>query len=158
MNNNKYYIRAGNNDDITSIKEVVFTSLMEYGLVPEEFGKDIDLNDIEQSYFKSGGYFGVLIENESNSVIGTFGLYPNKNAVCELRKMYLKKQFRGKGLGKFMMDTYIEEAKQRGFNKIILETISPLKEAIALYKKYGFIEITPAIINSRVDLAFELKI
>lgn len=158
MNNNSYNIRAGNNDDILSIKDVVFTSLMEYGLVPEEFGKDNDLNDIEQNYFNPGGYFGVLIEQKSNNVVGTFGLYLAEKDSCELRKMYLKKKCRGKGLGKLMMDAVIEEAKKRNITKITLETISPLKEAIALYKKYGFREIEPAIINKRVDQAFELRI
>jgi putative acetyltransferase len=158
MTNKNYYIRPANNNDIASIKKVVFTSLMEYGLIPEEFGKDNDLNNIEKHYFDAGGFFGVLIEAETQEVVGTFGLFSPDNSICELRKMYLTQRLRGKGLGKLMMETAIKRAKERNFQKLILETVSPLKEAIALYKKFGFEEITPSIINKRVDQAFELNL
>jgi|WetSurMetagenome_2_1015567.scaffolds.fasta_scaffold192268_3 putative acetyltransferase len=149
-------IRPASNEDLAAIKNVVFTVLQEYGLVPNDHGKDEDLDDIEKNYFSNNGFFG-LVENQHNSeIIGTFGLMAiNKNS-CELRKMYLLKPFRGQGLGKFMLETAMVMARQFGYQKITLETISPLKEAIALYKKYGFKEIEPEEINDRVDQAFEL--
>ncbi len=152
------YIRDATNSDIASIKNVVFTSLIEHGLVPEESGKDKYLNDIEKNYFAANGYFGVLIDEDPHIVVGTFGLISIDNTTCELQKMYLIKRFRGKGWGKLMMDAAIEQAKQKNYKRIVLETVSQLKDAIALYKKYGFVEITPAIINKRVDQAFELKL
>jgi GNAT superfamily N-acetyltransferase len=158
MNNNEYYILPATNEDIPLIKNVVFTALREYGLVPDEFGKDNDLNDIKKNYFDANGFFGVLIQNETNEIVGTFGITFFETGVCQLRKMYLTKRMRGKGLGKLMMETAIATAKKKNYKKIILETVSPLKEAIALYKKFGFTEFTPEIINKRVDQAFELYI
>jgi putative acetyltransferase len=81
----------------------------------------------------------------------------NEN-ICELRKMYLLKEMRGRGLGKIILDTAIDIAKEKHYGKIILETISALKTAIFLYKRYGFKEIKPKEINTRVDQAFELDI
>jgi putative acetyltransferase len=154
-NFNNFSIKKASNTDITSIKGVVFTVLKEYGLNPDEGGKDFDLSDIEKNYFNHNGYFGALTDN-NNLLIGTFGLFPISNKTCELRKMYLLKEYRGKGLGNFMLNEAINIAKEKNYNKIILETIEPLKEAISLYKKYGFKEIRPAEINDRVDKAFEL--
>ena len=158
MIDNNYLIRPANNTDISSIKNVVFTSLIEHGLIPEVFGKDKYLNDVEKNYFNALGYFGVLIEIDTQAVVGTFGLINIDKTTCELQKMYLTTRLRGKGLGKLMMDAAIEKAKQLKYKKIVLETVSQLQTAIALYKKFGFVEITPAIINKRVDQAFELKL
>ncbi|MBI3482824.1 MAG: GNAT family N-acetyltransferase, partial [Bacteroidetes bacterium] len=50
-----------------------------------------------------------------------------------------------------MLDAAIRIAREKGFKKIILETISPLKIAIAMYKNAGFKEIKPIVNNKRVD-------
>ena len=154
----EFIIRPAKNEDIPSIKNVVFGVLQEYKLKPSETGKDNDLNDIEQSYFNNGGFFGVAIDTNLNDIVGTFGLYSLNKEVCELRKMYLLKRVRGKGLGKCILTYAIALAKGKRFKKIVLETISPLKEAIALYKQNGFKEVSPSEINDRVDQAFELKL
>ena len=153
----EFEIRAATNKDIVPIKKVVFDVLKEYGLKGDESGKDKDLDDIEQNYFGKGGWFAVLIHDKKN-IIGTVGLFAFNNDLCELRKMYLLKPFRGKGLGKRLLETAIRIAKEKKYKKIVLETIEPLKEATALYKKYGFTEIPPREINERVDKAFELNI
>jgi putative acetyltransferase len=152
----EFQIRPARNEDIPDIKNVVFGVLREYRLFPSETGKDNDLSDIEQYYFNKGGYFGVAVNTNSNEIVGTFGLYKVNNDVCELRKMYLLKKVRGKGLGKCILTYAIQVGIEKHYKKIILETITPLKEAISLYKKRGFVEIIPSEINERVDQAFEL--
>lgn len=153
-----FIIRPAINADIAEVKRIVFNALREYGLQPDESGKDHDLNDIENNFFSANGFFGIAIEKNTHRPVGTFGLYKVDNSICELRKMYLMKEYRGQGLGQMMLENAIEMAKLLGYQKIVLETISPLKEAISLYMKYGFEEITPAYINDRVDQAFELNL
>ncbi len=154
----KFTIRPANNEDIPAIKNLVFGVLQEYKLKPSEAGKDIDLNDIEQGYFNNRGYFGVAVDTSTNTIVGTFGLFSISKDVCELRKMYLLRQARGQGLGKYILNYAIQLATEKHYTKIFLETISPLKEAISLYKKIGFKEVTPLEINDRVDQAFELDL
>ena len=156
--NKGFEIRPANNGDIVSIKKIVFRVLKEYGLTPEETGKDNDLNDIEKNYFDNGGFFGVIVDSNKNKIVGTFGLFSINKNVCELRKMYLLKEVRRRGLGMLMVNKSIDVAKEKNYKKIVLETIHPLKEAISLYKKYGFTEIIPVAINERVDQAFELNL
>ena len=152
---NEFYIRPATNEDVPFIKKIVFTVLYEYGLSPDEKGKDKDLDDIKKSYLDPNGFFGVVAGSDATPV-GTYGIYPMKDGTCELRKMYLNKEMRGQGLGKMMLEHALEMARQKGFKRIILETISPLKEAISLYRKYGFTEIPPVEISDRVDKSFEL--
>ena len=128
-----FIIRPACNDDIVSVKNVVFEVLHEYGLENDEFGKDSDLNDIERSYFSNNGYFGVVTKISTNHIIGTIGLFSIDRIVCELRKMYLLKEARGFGLGGFILDYSINIAKEKGFQVITLETISVLVEDIVFY-------------------------
>lgn len=154
--NNKLNIRDANNSDSEEIKKLIFTVLKEYGLKPDLLKTDKDLDNIEDFYFNDGGYFGVV--EDEKIITATVGLCKVDEETCELRKMYSYPEQRGKGLGNKLMDYSISKAKELGFNRIILETATPLKEAISLYKKYGFTEFKPDHLSQRCDKAFELVI
>lgn len=154
--NDEYYVVQGTNKDIPAVKEVFFEVLAEYGLSPDESTTDADLNDIEWKYNNNNGYFGLIIHK--NSVVGTFGLFKLTEEICELRKMYLMKEHRGKGIGKYIMNLIINMAKEKGYKQIELETASVLKEAIGLYNKYGFKEVTREHLAHRCDKAYILDL
>jgi putative acetyltransferase len=150
-------LRAASNKDVGEIRDFVFSVLREYNLKPDPQRTDADLNDIEHSYFDGGGGLYVL-EDKGGSIIGAYGLYRLDKQTCELRKMYLQRHWRGRGLGKFLMEDALSKAKKMGFQKMVLETASVLKEAIALYKSYGFVEYQPEHLSSRCDQAYTLEL
>ena len=150
-------LRPANNKDCENIANLVYGILREYNLKPDPEVTDADIKDIQSSYFGRGGAFFVL-ETEDGSIVGAYGLYPVKEHTCELRKMYLNKVHRGIGLGKFLLEDALSKARQLGFERMILETASVLKEAIALYKSYGFIEYNPQHMSSRCDQAYLLEL
>jgi putative acetyltransferase len=150
-------LRPANNTDCGNIADLVYGILREYDLTPDPACTDADIKDVESSYFGRGGTFFVL-ETEDGSIIGAYGLYPGEEHTCELRKMYLHKAHRGKGLGKFLLEDALSKARQVGFERIILETASVLKEAIALYKSYVFVEYNPQHMSSRCDQAYRLEL
>jgi putative acetyltransferase len=150
-------LRLANNTDCENVARLVYGVLKEYGLRPDPGATDADIKDIESSYFDRGGTFYVL-EAEDGSIIGAYGLYPMDEQTCELRKMYLDKSHRGKGLGKLLVEDALSKAKQFGFERMILETASVLTEAISLYKSYGFIEYNPPHMSSRCDQAYQLEL
>jgi putative acetyltransferase len=150
-------LRPANNKDCENIANLVYGILREYDLKPDPACTDADIKDIESSYFGRGGTFFVL-ETEDGSIIGAYGLYPVEERTCELRKMYLHKVHRGKGLGKFLLEDALSNARRLGFERMILETASVLKEATALYKSYGFIEYNPQHMSSRCDQAYLLEL
>ena len=148
-------ISAGNRDS-KIIKEVIYSILNEYGLKEDEDNTDADLNNIQKHYTNNDGFFGKILQN--NKIVGTIGLFKLDDVTCELRKMYLLKEHRGKGLGKLLMDIIIKKAKEKKYKKIELETASVLQEAIGLYKKYGFREIEKSNLANRCDKAFILEL
>lgn len=135
----------------------MFTVLGEYGLKPDPAGTDADLDDIERSYFARGGTFCVL-EDEDGSVVGAYGLYPAQGRTCEMRKMYLRRTHRGRGLGKLLLEDALDSARELGFTTVTLETASVLKEAIALYKRYGFAPCPSDHLAARCDQAYVLHL
>lgn len=149
-------LRPADNKDCKKVTDLVYSVLKEYNLKPDPAATDADIKDIEHSYFERGGTFYVL-EEKDGSIIGAYGLYPLDRQMCELRKMYLHSSYRGKGLGKFLLEDALSKARQIGFKSINLETASVLKEAISLYKSYGFVEYQPEHLSSRCDQAFILE-
>jgi len=152
-----YQLRSATNADSPAIKELVFAVLREYRLQPDPDGTDADLNDIETNYLGSGGCFDVLVDSREK-IVGSVGLYPIEQATCELRKMYLSRQVRGQGLGRRLMEHALARAKEIGFRRIVLETASVLREAIALYRRYGFRPYQAPHLSQRCDGAYVLEL
>lgn len=146
--------RRATNRDVEAIRNVVFTTLREYGLAPEPGATDQDLGDVEGFYGAGKGYFEVCEDN--GEIIATWGIAPLSDGCCELRKMYLLAAHRGKGIGRTMLDRAVAKARELGFEKIELETASVLKEAISLYRKYGFRPVEGRPVVPRCDQAYEL--
>jgi putative acetyltransferase len=145
-------IREATNSDAEEIRELVFSVLLSYGLTPDPASTDSDLADLHANYFEKGGWFSVL--EEGHVIIGTCGLYPIDAQTCELRKMYLSPLYRGKGLGRMLLEHALRTAEELGYHTVTLETASVLKEAIALYKKYGFTQVKADHLSCRCDQAY----
>lgn len=100
--------------------------------------EDKALDDLYQSYAKDRAEYFVLLEN--NEIIGSAGVQAldSNDKVCELQKMYFHPNARGRGLGKKMMTTCLEFAKQHGYKACYIETLPSMMAAQNLYLKTGF--------------------
>ena len=153
----EFKIRPAVNEDSGEIKSLIFGILNEYNLSSDPESTDLDLDDIEGFYTNKNGLFDVVVNPDGN-IIASTGLFWVDETTCELRKMYLLKEYRGMGLGKFLLNHSIEAAKKLGYKKVVLETASVLKEAIGLYEKYGFTRYEPEHLSNRCDQTYYLSI
>lgn len=144
------------NADSDRIIQLIYGVLREYALQPDPGGTDRDLVDIESHYTNNGGYFGLLDrDGPAGEMAATVGIRRIDTDTCELRKMYMLPHLRGRGLGRRLLEYALGKAAELEYRRVTLETASPLKEAIALYLKYGFTEIYPEHLSNRCDKAFE---
>jgi putative acetyltransferase len=75
---------------------------------------------------------------------GCVALHKSASQVGEMKRLYVRPQFRGKGLGKILAERVIAEARQIGYKELRLDTVEPLmRTAVALYRSLGFREIPP---------------
>jgi len=150
-----YLLRPATNQDCPAVQSLVFGVLTEYGLQADPATTDTDLFDLEGHYLHRGGCFDVVTD-AAGQIIASVGLQPQEHGVCELRKMYLMPEHRGRGIGKTLLYHVIQRARERGFVEIRLETAAVLKEAVAMYERVGFQRYEPAHCAARCDAAYRL--
>lgn len=74
-------------------------------------------------------------------IVGGSGVFPTPGlppGCCELVKLYLLPEMRGKGLGLMLMEKCFQQAAKFGFRQMYLETMPELRMALGLYEKAGF--------------------
>lgn len=90
----------------------------------------------------------LLLATDEGQLAGCAALHPLEPGICEMKRLYLRPAFRGKGLGRIMVETIIREARAIGYHRLRLDTIEPLmKDAVRTYRKIGFREIAPYCAN-----------
>jgi putative acetyltransferase len=100
---------------------------------------DESIHDLYNAFLVPPARYSVV--EQQGKIIGGGGLYPTDGlpaGYCELVKLYLLPEARGKGLGKKLMELCLLNASQAGFTHVYLETLPELKAAIPLYEKMGF--------------------
>jgi len=76
-----------------------------------------------------------------DTVLGTIGLSTLENNNIELKRMFLRKEFRGQGIAKVLLDRVVSEAMDNKVSRIFLGTMTQFKAAQMFYEKNGFIKI-----------------
>ncbi len=154
--NDALYIRTADNRDRQQIWDLIFTILSSYGLTMDAETIDHDLTDIEANYWRQQGAFYVLMDGEQ--LIGTVALHRVSATVCELGRMYLAADYRGRGLGRKLLHHALQQAEVRGFTEVVLKTASVLKEALALYRRAGFLPVADQEPGGNCDVVMSRKI
>jgi putative acetyltransferase len=86
----------------------------------------------------------LLLAEYESQLAGCVALHPLEAGICEMKRLYLRPPFRGKGLGRVLADRIISEARQIGYQRMRLDTVEPvMKDALTMYRKIGFREIAP---------------
>jgi putative acetyltransferase len=86
----------------------------------------------------------LLLAEYQGELAGCVALHPWESGVCEMKRLYLRPSYRGKGLGRVVAETVIAEARSIGYQYMRLDTIEPImKDAVEMYRKLGFREIAP---------------
>jgi ribosomal protein S18 acetylase RimI-like enzyme len=86
----------------------------------------------------------LLLVFHETQLAGCVALHKLDSSCCEMKRLYLRPEFRGQGLGRALAKRIIAEARQSGYQRMRLDTVEPvMKDAVAMYRKLGFKEIAP---------------
>lgn len=133
-------IRTIEQQDNPFIANIIRESLAEFGANrPGTVYYDASTDHLYELFQEPTSIYYVAEQN--NEIIGGAGIFPSNGLpanTCELVKMYLKKNARGTGLGKMLLDKCTGFAVLQGYTTIYLETMPELLVAINMYKKAGF--------------------
>lgn len=99
-----------------------------------------ELDKLPQMYGPPYGK-ACLLEDYNSTFFGCVAVRKLEAEVGEIKRMYLKPEWRGLGYGKVLLDIALEATKGLGYKKVRLDTLDTMTSAIAIYKKAGFYEI-----------------
>jgi putative acetyltransferase len=101
---------------------------------------DQELAELPGDYAPPDGR--LLLAECEGQVAACVALHKLEQGICEMKRLYLRPQFRGKGLGRSLAERVIAEAREIGYRRMRLDTVEPvMKDAVAMYRKLGFKEI-----------------
>ncbi len=115
-------------------------------------GFEQELAELPGAYAPPNGR--LLLAFVDGTPVGCVALRESEDGICEMKRLYVQPGFRGMGLGRRLAEVIIREAREIGYQKMRLDSLTSLKEAAALYRSLGFVEIPPYRFNPLPDAVF----
>lgn len=116
-------------------------------------GFEKEVNSLPGKYAAPEGR--LYIVKMDNKYIGCIALRKIEDGVCEMKRLYLNENARGKGIGNKLIELVIQDAKEIGYKTMRLDTIKEkMPKAVSLYEAHGFLETKPYYHNPNPHTLF----
>ncbi|WP_369799122.1 GNAT family N-acetyltransferase [Acidovorax sp. MR-S7] len=120
-----------------------YADSLDVDLAFQDFAQE--LADLPGDYAAPRGQ--ILLAEVEGSIAGCCALRPLDSAdypnASEMKRLYVRKAFRGFGLGRQLAEAILDAARQAGYACVLLDTLDGMESARALYAELGFVEIPP---------------
>jgi len=139
------FVIADGAENFSRIREL----FLEY---QQSLGMDLCFQNFSRELAELPGDYGepegrLYLIRCDDKLAGCIALRKMENGVCEMKRLYIRKEFRGWGVGRKAAELIIEQAGMMGYKTMRLDTLPSMTEAIALYKSLDFREIEPYRFN-----------
>lgn len=132
----------------------------------EQLGVDLCFQDFDSELANLPGEYAeprgaLLMARVNGTLAGCCALRPLDSVdyanACEMKRLYVRASFRRLGLGRLLAEAILDQARQAGYDCLLLDTLSDMESARALYQDLGFEEIPPYYFNP-IEGAHYLKV
>ncbi|MEW6411589.1 MAG: GNAT family N-acetyltransferase [Candidatus Zixiibacteriota bacterium] len=118
----------------------------------ESLGFDLSFQNIEEEIANLPGEYAppegrLYLALCDGQPAGCVGLRQLSSVICEMKRMWVRPQFRGKKIGHTLAEKVVEDARAIGYRKMVLDTIDTMAEAMAIYRSLGFKSVQPYYYN-----------
>ena len=138
---------------LNEIKELIveYITLLNRDLAFQSINDE--LSDLAGKYILPYGRMLAAVNNDGE-VIGCVAYHRHNEERCEMKRLFVKPEYRRLNTGGQLIDEIIHLAREDGYKEMVLDTIKPLENAIHLYKKHGFAETEPYYDNPMNDVIY----
>ena len=150
-------VQATDKHEMKKVKEI----FIEYR---KDLGLDLSFQDFQDELDELPGEYSppdgtIILAKEVDKIKGCVALRKIDEHTCEMKRLYVKPEHRGKGLGRKLAVSIIDIARNKGYTKMKLDTLTTLKKANQLYCSLGFEDCEPYRYNPLDDaLYMELEL
>lgn len=123
----------------------------------QNIGDFVNRREVEEEVRRHVSLAGhtILLACDGDFVMGCVAVHPLANGSdCEVKRLYVRPQFRRRGLAAALMAAAEAYAREHGYAAIYLDTKARMTEAIALYERLGYERIAPYHDTARADVFF----
>jgi putative acetyltransferase len=136
-------IRALELADRSAVRRLIVEVLAEFGFTAEICGVDRDLAEVVERYGGAGEdgapIAGFWVAEIDGAVVGTVAIRPKEGRTCELKRLYLRPDQRGTGLGQRLYDHAESFARGAAYERVWLDSSRRFARAHRLYQRNGFV-------------------
>ena len=124
-------------------------------------GIDLTFQNFEQELIHIADIYmppegALLLAKQDGIPAGCVGLRKIDGRRCEMKRLYVRPEFRGKGIGKALCSRIILKGKDLGYKEMLLDTLSTMVDAQGLYRSHGFRETVPYYHNPLPEAQYML--
>jgi len=137
-------VAAVSEEQIAHVRRLFQEYWDSFGFTPcfQNFGQE--LAELPGKYAPPGGRLGLaLAEDGACGPAGCVALRPIDAARCEAKRLYVRPEARGHGLGAALLGWVIAEARAAGYGELLGDTMPVMEQALAMYDRFGFERIGP---------------
>ena len=134
-------IRPAQTDDIPEVRAMLREYLAWIGLDLAFQEIDEEIADLPGDYDEPTG--ALLVAEENHHLIGMIALRPLSGSICEMKRLWVRPEGRGRGVAKELVAQILDQARSLNYDEIRLDTLPMMSDAQSLYESLGFHDIAP---------------
>ena len=116
-------------------------------------GFEEEVRNLPGKYARPSGR--LLLAYSDEELAGCIAVRKLEDGICEMKRLFVRDGFRGKSIGRFLIEKALNESIEEGYKKMRLDTFPPkMAKAVELYRSYGFFEIPPYYDNPYEGVLF----